>query len=87
MPKKNYKTDGIENPCAFPDPLRAFNSLKANPSNAGMTLRDYFAAAALTGYIGSERLELESMAFESEETIATICFQFADAMLKERAES
>jgi hypothetical protein len=50
-----------------------------------ITLRDYFASAALQGYIGSGRLELENLAPMAEETIAEICYQFSDAMIHIRA--
>jgi hypothetical protein len=45
----------------------------------GMTLRDYFAAAALQGVLASP----DTMG--SQPSIAGYAYQFADAMLAERA--
>lgn len=51
--------------------------MKAFPNHRseGMDLRDYFAAAALTG-IYDRRLSLNEM--------ATMCYMMAEAMMKER---
>ena len=43
----------------------------------GMLLRDYFAAAALNGYLSTENIC-------GPETIAEMCFKYADEMLKAR---
>jgi hypothetical protein len=62
----------------------------------GMTLRDYFAAAALTGVIHDCRAEMqrrnEWLGMEDEDSdgadlIAAQCYVVADAMLAARAES
>lgn len=45
----------------------------------GMTLRDYFAAKAMQGYVACETLA-------TPEEIAKASYKFADAMLMERAE-
>jgi hypothetical protein len=45
-----------------------------------MSLRDYFAAAALQGYIASWPEEVTIRT----DTIAMSCYKFADAMLAER---
>ena len=50
----------------------------------GMTLRDYFAAAALTGYL-TDRSRFDWMAtVDIPQATATFCYGFADAMLTER---
>lgn len=54
---------------AYPVPLEAFDP--------GMTLRDYFAAMALTGWMSSYDPEPAN--------IALLCYQLADAMMEERA--
>ena len=46
---------------------------------SGMTLRDYFAAAALTGLLR------DTEAFNNDAKAAEWAYQFADAMLKARA--
>ncbi|WP_254213521.1 hypothetical protein [Burkholderia multivorans] len=47
-----------------------------------MTLRDYFAAKALVGYLASVAPELEPA--EHASSIAADCYAFADAMLDAR---
>jgi hypothetical protein len=47
---------------------------------AGMTLHDYFAAAALTGMLASDRSASDFSAGE----YAQDAYRIADAMLKER---
>ncbi len=45
----------------------------------GMTLRDYFAAKALNGWLASEdRITL------TEDAVADVCYGYADAMIRER---
>jgi hypothetical protein len=60
---------------AFPQPI--------NPSEQGrgMTLRDYFAAKAMTGL-----LTAEIVGEYTNEHIANISFLIADAMMKARTE-
>ena len=48
--------------------------------NDGMTLRDYFAAAALTGYLGNP----EGNSKWEISDVAQFCYRQADAMLKAR---
>ena len=55
---------------AFPNPHRT--------DELGMTLRDYFAAKAMQGFMGSS---WNNKTFES---ISTKAYQIADAMLKAR---
>lgn len=70
----------INNPQAFPMHIEGLGF------ETGMTLRDYFAAKALTGYRansfddGSCKLYARS----SSEEIAELCYNDADSMLKER---
>lgn len=74
-----------ENPAAFP----SANDVKVGPvtthGHPGMTLRDYFAAAALQGLLANE---IEGPSFETmqdhERHYATISFGYADAMLAAR---
>ena len=47
----------------------------------GMTMRDYFAAQALTGILANTSDKCASTS-----TIASCCYEFADAMLKARGE-
>jgi len=51
------------------------------PYNPGMTLRDYFAAKAMTGL-----LTAEIVGEYSNEHVAEISYRIADAMLKARQE-
>ena len=50
----------------------------------GMTLHDYFAAAALQGMMSNSSLSLQGP-FEIYTTTARSAYQYADAMLAERA--
>lgn len=71
--------DGTISPCAFPTPVFR-DEIMAGCVN-GMSLRDYFAAAALQGALAfpsEEQGEPEAMAMWS--------YDMADAMLKAREE-
>lgn len=46
----------------------------------GMSLRDYFAGQALCGVVGSSQFEPKT----SDETLARVCYKWADAMLAAR---
>ncbi len=59
---------------AFPTPAH-------NLQNDGMTLRDYFAAKAMTGL-----LTAELVGEYSNEHVAEISYRIADAMMKAREE-
>lgn len=48
---------------------------------AGMTLRDYFAAQALSGWFANSASDLQ---FDLAPQMAKVCYLMADAMLKER---
>lgn len=55
------------------------------PTDAkGMTLRDYFAAAALTGVLQARALLNGPDALGSQESVAEECYELADALLEER---
>ena len=57
--------------------------VKAVPENYfGMTLRDYFAAKAMQGYLASCATDFEPAEFAS--TIAKDAYVLADSMLKAR---
>ena len=57
----------------------AITSIKMQPANKGMTLRDYFAAKAMQGLlISSSEYGIE------EQDCAKYAYQYADAMLAER---
>lgn len=54
----------------------------------GMTLRDYFAAKALPGFLSTcERWPGGATSSLSAEAIAKACYERADAMIAERAKS
>ena len=56
-------------------------------SQAGMTLRDYFAAKAMQGFLSNDNLLKEACKWHkdgSETSIAVLAYDQADAMLKER---
>lgn len=46
----------------------------------GMTLRDYFAAHALTGLLATPQMKL----VQAPDSVANVAFLIADAMLRER---
>lgn len=77
-------TDKPENPPAFPRPLGVSHGgvgehQYVNDEQDGMTLRDYFAAAALTGMVSF-------LGDVGAGNTATFAYEYADAMLKARAE-
>ena len=54
-------------------------------THSGMTLRDYFAAKAMQGFVMDDALHKEaSTAKEWLESIADASYEMADAMLKAR---
>ncbi len=69
---------------AFPVPPERLNNFNGDPHwsfpNPGMSLRDYFAAAALQGLLASSK-DIIGM---SEANYATAAYLQADAMLAER---
>jgi hypothetical protein len=59
------------------------------PAWSGMTLRDYFAAKAMQGFLSNDNLLRESCKWHkdgSETSIAVLAYDQADAMLKAREE-
>lgn len=64
----------MNNPPAFPNPVYF-----ERDTDRGMTLRDYFAAAAITGFNACP-----SFSDESHESVARMAYEQADAMLKAR---
>ena len=73
---ENYK-DTPDGPTAFPIDRPGYSTL-------GMTLRDYFAAAALNGYL-STSFETEGIKNRSDWAVKS--YAMADAMLTERAKN
>jgi len=67
----------MNNPPAFP--LHNHGAQTLGLHVTGMTLRDYFAAKAMTGL-----LTAEIVGEYSNEHVAEISYRIADAMLKER---
>lgn len=65
---------------AFPRSLASIHGDYKSMSQAsshGMTLRDYFAAAALGGWFGQDSAG-------NPEIVAATCYEFADAMIAVR---
>jgi len=52
----------------------------------GMTLRDYFAAAALQGFLAGRNINALDCSFYTCEKAAISCYGYADAMLAARKE-
>ena len=52
----------------------------------GMTLRDYFAAAALQGYLAGRNINALDCSFYTCEKAAKSCYGYADAMIAARKE-
>ena len=64
---------------AFPNPHRT--------DELGMTLRDYFAAQALTGaQIWDAVINGKNAQFTAVEKLAAVAYEIADAMIKARGE-
>lgn len=68
---------------AFPMPHFTDRGENTHWGEGGMTLRDYFAAAALQGILMNYTTEKFGA---NEETVARYAYRYADAMLAERAE-
>ncbi len=76
---------------AFPQTIDDMGTL--GPITTGMSLRDYFAAAALTGILSSEAEDYEHQVEKDihgkairsyQEVISDIAYKNADAMIAER---
>lgn len=52
------------------------------PGQEGMTLRDWFAGQALTGFLASTPADARE--WPDSEILAIRCFKFADAMIAQR---
>lgn len=75
----------LENPPAFP---RTVDTSWSSPKHEGMTLRDYFAAAAMQGCLAySYVCPAKGNYHENSdpEGVAKSAYAYADAMLAERA--
>ena len=76
-----------ENPPAFPRPFSEDNHSKDidiyHHSQEGMTLRDYFAAAAMPAHINILS-DADARPRDWYEVVAERCYLTADAMLKAR---
>lgn len=76
---------------AFPGGISA--ALKATddtpPTQIGMSLRDYFAGRCLTAYVHSLEQGIPEGGCEmpTKELVAQVCYEYADAMLRERAKT
>lgn len=70
-----------ENPAAFPNENDA--NKQYNYIREGMTLRDYFAAAALQGIIANSKNGAGDFDYKLSQ-VADDCYAFADAMLRMR---
>lgn len=66
---------------AFPVPLHPGQSYQGHAPCDGMTLRDYFAAKAMLGFIAQEAA---LRAYVSEDEVARTSYAMADAMLAAR---
>lgn len=83
----------IDGGSAFPNQPNAMDGGACGPLDPGMSLRDYFAALAMQGYLAEGRLRNETLEGNKETDIsiswyevAAMCsYRMADAMLKERS--
>lgn len=74
-------TDKPENPPAFPSGNDSFIS----GSHEGMLLRDFFAAAALSGTQPRFRSADGGIIAQDQKKLAKYAYEIADAMLKARS--
>lgn len=79
--------DGDGGP-AFPQHILNPNTASyAVASNVGMSLRDHFAGAALSGLLANQKFDWTlSPSYTPEENVAQRCYAIADAMLAARKE-
>lgn len=54
------------------------------PRNAGMTLRDYFAAKAMQGMLANPNQDYAPLTIRAQEAVVAGAYEMADAMLKAR---
>lgn len=69
---------------AFPAPEAGQQHFSDPAAYTGMTLRDYFAAKALAALIGADK-DYENRGAKAVPKLARWSYEYADAMLKERA--
>jgi hypothetical protein len=74
-------TNAPFNEPAFPVLPPETNDYRGWPASPGMWLRDYFAAAALSGVLFARAQCGEDL---NQESIADECYELADAMLAQR---
>lgn len=55
--------------------------LTGGPANGGLTIRDYFAAKAMQGFIAGSAYNHESFLYRE---VSAASYEMADAMLNER---
>lgn len=80
------ETKKLNNPNAFPIALKD-NSNPFRSDASGMSLRDYFAAKAMQGFIANSltmQVISDNFPNEGDEYIAEQSYGIADAMLKQR---
>ena len=70
----------MNNPPAFPIPW----GKSSDDQHDGMTLRDYFAAAAMQAIVGIQEAHDVSVTGDFKTTTAVYAYEMADAMLKAR---
>ena len=73
-----------ENPLAFPGQMENGLDPRAGNFNEGMTLRDYFAATALSGIQPEFRSAPGAIITQDCEHLAKYAYDIADAMLLQR---
>lgn len=71
----------MKNPSAFPSPGVVMTDGRQQGAYEGMTMRDYFAAAALQGMLAATP---EAADYPSRIATSELAYLYADAMLKER---
>jgi len=77
----------MNNPPAFPSGNEVTLGDLRSSGHSGMTLRDYFAAKAMQGFLSNDNLLRESCKWHkdgSETSIAVLAYDQADAMMKAR---
>ncbi len=75
-----------ENPNAFPHPALADENFHPSYDMSGMTLRDYFAGQALAAIVAKSPFQETPKSYSVYDKAAIGAYDYADAMLKERAE-
>ena len=78
-------SDKDDGGAAFPKWVDGNRPISAKTQDAGMSLRDYFAAAALQGSLACQSSEMGYYARGEEWQAAQSAYAFADAMLRERS--